>query len=889
MNRQTAFAACAMCLFAVSSGAPAASTGADVLSALDASGKKATASIALAVKAPAPTISVAPGPFTFLLGAAIAPIAPVLGRSVTAVSISPDLAATGLVFHAGTGRVSGTPTAPRAATTYTLTARNATGQIATAQFSLALNPVVAPVAPAPSMASGCEYTLSIADFQSTNSSVVGPRVFAGSSEIFPGGDGLYRVPLTDSAYRVIVDSASAAALVPLGAWEVERAAGSFTAGNKGHQDDTGLTGYVSYVTAATVSCNLLHVSNVKGADGFEDEADGRSVLGKAGNDQYTVDGNVIYAESSTTTAADLYTVAFDSTPPSVLVTPVVSFEGAVAAPPGAAFFVDGAPLSAATRLLATAPLSLDVRGLGPDYLVSEIRNPSGSLDSISTQTTVLPVTLASWDDGSHALTVTLACAPGAVFLSDSSCHNFNVAGDVWKIFSLAQLSYVLAATRGDPGATLALAQDIDAGGKFSQAFVGAELDGLFDGAGHAIRDLNAPLFQVIASGATVKNLTLQSAFPLTDALLAGSDTPWLGGVALVNSGAISSCQVSLSVQAPGLSYVALVAGKNYGTIDGVTASGPATGYSAVGGLAGESFPGSSVTNSAASGDVSASYSVGGAVGIAWGANLDHVRSSGSVTTSANGFAGGLVGLIPTGSDSAAISFSSSSSNVSGGPGLGGLVGVLNSTGTVLWGDAASGNVVSTYTNAGGLVGRMYGGSIAYSTASGSVSGTTDVGGLVGFAWGNHDPQAGADLPGPNVISITGSSANGASVTGTNRVGGLVGAALPGVSLQDSFSSALTVTASNAGDVPGSLFGYLQADFADELVGNADSGLDLAGNDFPGAGYAPTNAQSISFFDAAAVTAAFAGSATFAAAPLASFPGLPGGPSRVVPMPVAPAR
>lgn len=309
--------------------------------------------------------------------------------------------------------------------------------------------------------------------------------------------------------------------------------------------------------------------------------------------------------------------------------------------------------------------------------------------------------------------------------------------------------------------------------------------------------------------------------------------------------------MSISVPAPGLSYVALVAGKNYGTMDGVTATGSATGYSAVGGLACESFPGSSVSNSSASGDVTASYSVGGAVGIAWAANLDHVRSSGSVTTSANGFAGGLIGLIPTGSDSAAISFSSSSSNVSGGPVLGGLVGVLNFTGTPLWGDAASGNVVSAYTNAGGLAGRMYGGSIAYSTASGSVSGTTGVGGLVGFAWGNHDRQAGADLPGPNVISITGSSANGVSVTGTNRVGGLVG--------------------------------------ADQLVGNADSGLDLDGNDFPGAGCAPTNAQSISFFDPAVVTAAFAGSATFAAAPLVSLPGLPGGPSLVVPMPVAPAR
>jgi len=77
----------------VISGAPTlAKSGTYVLTAVDASGRKARASIAITVNAPGPTLSVAPGPFKFLLGAAIAPV---LGRSVTAVSISPDLAANG--------------------------------------------------------------------------------------------------------------------------------------------------------------------------------------------------------------------------------------------------------------------------------------------------------------------------------------------------------------------------------------------------------------------------------------------------------------------------------------------------------------------------------------------------------------------------------------------------------------------------------------------------------------------------------------------------------------------------------------------------------------------------------------------------------------------------
>jgi hypothetical protein len=69
-----------------------------------------------------------------------------------------------------------------------------------------LNAVVAATAPPASTTPGCEYTLSLADLQSTNTGVTRQRVLAGGVEIFPGSDGYYHVPLTDSAYHVIVDT-----------------------------------------------------------------------------------------------------------------------------------------------------------------------------------------------------------------------------------------------------------------------------------------------------------------------------------------------------------------------------------------------------------------------------------------------------------------------------------------------------------------------------------------------------------------------------------------------------------------------------------------------------------------------------------------------------------
>ncbi len=130
------------------------------------------------------------------------------------------------------------------------------------------------------------------------------------------------MPLIDSQNTPIIDPTidmSNPNALPLGAWVVIRSAGSFIAGNWGHQDTNGTSGYVSYTVAATLNCPIASVTNVKGANGYEDEVQDQAAdmaqIGKAGEDLYCWSGSsvfadAIFAESTTTTAADLYIVSY---------------------------------------------------------------------------------------------------------------------------------------------------------------------------------------------------------------------------------------------------------------------------------------------------------------------------------------------------------------------------------------------------------------------------------------------------------------------------------------------------------------------------------------------------------------------------------------------------
>ena len=201
---------------------------------------------------------------------------------------------------------------------------------------------------------------------------------------------------------------------------------------------------------------------------------------------------------------------------------------------------------------------------------------------------------------------------------------------------------------------------------------------VFVGNDHTIRNLfvsstgdGAGLFSGIASGGTVRSLTLES----------------------------------VSVAAVG--QVGGLVGANAGSISGVRVSGEVRGRNAVGGVAG----------------------VSGTSGV-----ISESRSSASVTgtkprSEGGRDVGGLVGY-----NEGAIRTSYAVGNVSGkANNTGGLAG-LSWSGSSVIASYATGDVSSSGRYIGGLVGSAWG-TVTASYATGNATGSTDVGGLVGYHGG----------------------------------------------------------------------------------------------------------------------------------------------------------
>lgn len=256
--------------------------------------------------------------------------------------------------------------------------------------------------------------------------------------------------------------------------------------------------------------------------------------------------------------------------------------------------------------------------------------------------------------------------------------------------------------------------------------------GTYDGGGFQINNLkidldiqfNATEFAVGLFGFVdhgyIKNVTLE------DVDITG--TQGVGGLAgfVGPDSRVENVQVTGSVN--GTKHTGgLIGFLQSSEINVVTANVTVKGDSQVGGLVGSSFD-SQVTSARAYGKVNGTQSVGGLIGY-----QDQSRMV--INSYARGNVSGLTnvgGLIGASFNTAQmIRYVHATGDVIGEQNTGGLIGIYNGLG-VLTDTYATGDVSSNNgTYIGGLVGRMTAGKIYKSYALGDVSGGTGIGGMVG--------------------------------------------------------------------------------------------------------------------------------------------------------------
>ncbi|MGC1172475.1 YDG domain-containing protein [Polaromonas sp.] len=306
--------------------------------------------------------------------------------------------------------------------------------------------------------------------------------------------------------------------------------------------------------------------------------------------------------------------------------------------------------------------------------------------------------------------------------------------------------------------------------------------GTFDGLGHTITGLNIDrttrftgLFGSTSIASVIRNVGLVGGIVKSS----NNDT---GALAGWNDGTISNSYASTAVIG-GVDTGGLVGGTGgSSTIDRSYATGTVNGSVFTGGLAG--YNQGAISNSYSSiGTVTSQSNAGGLVGYMLNSGTITDSYSSSVVTSTGGTIGGLVGYWSGTGGSISNSYAAGAT-VTGTNKVGGLVGDMSNVDGVISNSYAKGNVISTGgQDVGGLVGYWSGvnpdpldppsnSSINNSYATGTVSGTTNIGGLVG-----HKEDTGG--------TINNSYAIGA-VSGTSNLGGLVGLWVDGAAINNSF-------------------------------------------------------------------------------------------------------
>jgi len=316
-------------------------------------------------------------------------------------------------------------------------------------------------------------------------------------------------------------------------------------------------------------------------------------------------------------------------------------------------------------------------------------------------------------------------------------------------------------------------------GEATHAFTGS-----LNGYGHTVSGLSIArgaensvgLFGVTGSGSAIRNLAL------TGSSISG--LAYVGGLVGQNAGTLSGVSAAGSVAGTGNFVGGLVGYNDGGAISGaqtagsVVASGGAYSGNYVGGLIGSNNAGS-VSASSSTSTVSGGSTVGGLVGNDYQGTYDDVRASGNVTSTS----------------------SSTGNNV------GGLIG--SATQSSIQNAHAGGDVTATTASAGGLVGLAASSSIHNAYASGHVSGTKSVGGLVGRS---------------SSTTIGNVYATGAVTGTTYDTGGLVGS-LSGGSIESAYASGNV----SGGSYVGGLVGYNDS----ASVGTVYAMGNVSGDDYIG--------------------------------------------------------
>jgi formylglycine-generating enzyme required for sulfatase activity len=215
-----------------------------------------------------------------------------------------------------------------------------------------------------------------------------------------------------------------------------------------------------------------------------------------------------------------------------------------------------------------------------------------------------------------------------------------------------------------------------------------------------------------------------------------SGTDYVGGVAGYTNGTVDNCYATGDIS--GTDYVSGVAGRNEGTITNCNAEGVVNGNKYVSGVAG--YNTGTVYNCNATGNVTGTGdSVGGVAGYNTG-TVDNCYATGGIN---------------------------------GKDWVGGVVGGNGSINSKITNSYATGNVYGTSDGVGGVVGRIYSGSVENCYAMGNVTGIRYVGGVVGESEVNKG-------------DITNCYACG-NVRGNSSVGGVVGVLNSKSTLKNSYA------------------------------------------------------------------------------------------------------